>query len=145
MSMQNPSSEIDLAAAATLRKALRRFYSNSARVLREHGLTNERYELLLAVRAATEVGRGGTSGELATELELAQSSLTQLARRALDAGLLRREVSSRDGRVHYLALTDQGEAMLNSAAEQLAPEGHRLLELMGSLRASNERPAERPS
>ena len=126
-------SDAEYAAAATLRAALRRFEKESARVLHGHGLTAERYELLLAVRARTQDGRQTTTAELSDDLQLAHSSMTQLARRAKDAGLLSRRVSNMDGRVRYLALTEEGAAKLAAAATELGPERQRLITLLRAL------------
>ena len=53
------TSPAEYAAAATLRAALRRFGNESARVLNEHGLTTERYELLLAIKARSDNRQSG--------------------------------------------------------------------------------------
>ncbi len=126
-------SHAQYAAAATLRAALRRFQKESARILRGHGLTTERYELLLAIRAMTQSSRQPTTAELSDDLQLAHSSTTQLARRAEDAGLVSRRVSNRDARVRYLTLTDSGEAKLAAAASELGPERQRLIALLRAL------------
>jgi DNA-binding MarR family transcriptional regulator len=123
----------EYASAATLRAALRRFGNESARVLREHGLTTERYELLLAIKARSENRSQATIAHLAEDLHLAPSSMTQLARRAEDAGLLYRGVSREDARVHYLLLTDTGASKLSAAASDLGPERHRLITLLRKL------------
>lgn len=120
-------------SAASLRAALRRFGHESTRILREHGLTPERYELLLAIRARSEDSPDTTIAELADELQLAQSSMTQLARRAEDAGLVYRRVSSGDARVRYLALTEVGSATLAAAAAELGPQRQQLVDMLGAL------------
>lgn len=123
----------EYAAAATLRAALRQFEKESARVLRGQGLTAERYELLLAIRARTQGNTQPTTADVSADLQLAHSSTTQLVRRAKDAGLLSRRVSSVDGRIRYLALTDEGAAKLAVAATQLGPERQRLIALLRAL------------
>jgi DNA-binding MarR family transcriptional regulator len=123
----------EYAAAATLRAAVRRFHKESARILHRHGLTAERYELLLAIKARTQDSLQPTTAELSDDLQLAQSSVTQLTRRAKDAGLLSRRVSSTDGRVRYLALTDTGAAKLAAAASELGPERQRLVAMLRAL------------
>jgi DNA-binding MarR family transcriptional regulator len=103
----------DYQAAAALRSALRAFVQASERTLREHGLTTERYELMLAVKCAGhDAERAATISGLTSILGVAQSSITQLVRRVEDAGLLRREVSPDDARVRYLRLTNRGERQL---------------------------------
>lgn len=135
------TSPTEYAAAAALRAALRRFGNQSTRVLDEHGLTTERYELLLAIKARSDNGAQATTSQLADDLQLAGSSMTQLARRAENAGLLHRRVSSRDGRVHYLLLTEVGAAKLDAAASGLGPERHRLIMLLRALDNAPTNPA----
>jgi DNA-binding MarR family transcriptional regulator len=119
--------------AAEVRAALQSFLRRSEQLTRANGLTSERYQLLLFVKVAGEDGDGATVGELSRRLELAQSSVTQLVRRAEDLGLLRRELSSRDARVHYLRLTDEGERRLAAAVEALRGERERLISLLSRL------------
>jgi DNA-binding MarR family transcriptional regulator len=126
-------SSAEYAAAATLRGALRRFQKESTRILQAHGLTTERYELLLAIKARTQDGGQPTTTDLSNDLQLAQSSTTQLTRRAEDAGLLSRRVSNFDGRVRYLTLSEAGSVKLASAASELGPERQRLITLLRAL------------
>jgi DNA-binding MarR family transcriptional regulator len=113
-------------AAAALRAALRRFSQASDVVLRRHGLTNERYELLLAIKDADQRRRTATVSSLARTLGVAQVSVTQLVRRTEDAGLICREVSVRDARVRHLRLTRLGERRLAGALAELDSERSRL-------------------
>ena len=137
-------SEIDLQAseyraAAQLRAGLRHFLQTSAQVLQAHGLTPERYELLLAIKGAADGSERATVGEVTAALGLAHSSATQLARRAEDAGLLRREVSAHDARVRYLRLTDAGERQLAGAVAELHRERERLAEVVARLPSTAHR------
>jgi DNA-binding MarR family transcriptional regulator len=130
--------KVEVAAAeyrlgAELRRTMLHFVHRSAHVIEAHGLTPERYDLLLAIKGAPDGSQRATIGELASELELAHSSLTQLARRAEDAGLLRREVSRRDARVRYLRLTEQGARQLAGAVADLRPERQRMTEIVQNL------------
>ena len=127
---------VGVRAAADLRANLREFMQASERVLRAHGLTRERYELLLAIKGAPDGSERSTVGQLAELLGVAQSSVTQLVRRAEDAGLLRREVSGSDARVRYLRLTSNGERRLARAVAALGPERERLAEICSRLRSS---------
>jgi DNA-binding MarR family transcriptional regulator len=126
--MADPRQE-DYEDAATLRIALRGFLARSEEVTREHGLTPERYELLLLVKAAPE-GKA-TVGELAKLLSVGQSAATQLVRRAEDAGLVERTISRSDARVHPLRLTPEGERRLASAVAALEAERTTLRALLG--------------
>jgi DNA-binding MarR family transcriptional regulator len=116
--------------AAELRAALQSFLRRSEQLTRANGLTPERYQLLLFVKVADEEGDGATVGDLSRRLELAQSSVTQLVRRAENLGLLTRALSSTDARVHYLRLTDEGERRLAAAVAALSGERERLTSML---------------
>ena len=120
-------------SAAALRAGLRQFSQASERALQQHGLTPERYELLLAIKSTDHDAEGATVSELADVLGVAQSSVTQLVRRVEDAGLLRREVSPNDARVRYLRLTKQGERQLAKAVAALHQERERLATIVSQL------------
>lgn len=120
-------------AAAALRAELRRFDQASEQMLRHHGLTRERYELLLAIKSAESGGPPRTVSELTTALGVAQVSVSQLVRRVEDAGLLTREVSPTDARVRYLKLTKKGERQLARAVLDLAEERARLATVLMDL------------
>lgn len=120
-------------AAAALRAGLREFSQASGQALQRHGLTTERYELLLAIKAAGDSTEHTTVSELTSVLGVAQSSITQLVRRAEDAGLLRREVSGTDARVRYLRLTKRGERQLARAVADLREERAHLASLLTRL------------
>ena len=137
---RQPSPE-EYRSAAALRAGLRTFSRASEQLLAGHGLTPERFELLLAIKAA-ENDEPATVTGLCAALGTAQSSVTQLVRRAEDAGLLRREVSSRDARVRHLQLTAQGERRLGSAVTDLREERARLLAVISRLEFA---PARQPS
>ena len=126
---RNPTPE-EYERAASLRLALQEFLRRSEHVVREHGLTAERYQLLLLIRLAETRGSRATVGDLATSLHLARSTVTQLVRRAENLRLVRRELSDRDARIRYLVLTDEGERRLGRAVAELAEERDRLVELV---------------
>ena len=126
-----PGSEYQ--AAAALRAGLRQFSQASEQVLHKHGLTPERYELLLAIKAAENGEDGTTISELTATLGVAQSSVTQLVRRVEDAGLLSREVSRTDARVRYLRLTKRGERQLAKAVSDLQEERAHLAAILNQL------------
>jgi DNA-binding MarR family transcriptional regulator len=107
-------------AAAAFRVALRRFLARTDQITQAHGLTPERYELLLLIKVADD--GEATVGRLAPKLRIGQSAATQLARRVENAGLIERTVSARDARVHPLRLTAEGERRLAAAVKELAGE-----------------------
>lgn len=120
--------------AGELRRAVQEFVRQTERVARKHGLTTERYQLLLFIKLAARDGAGATVGDLATALHLANSTVTQLVRRAENLRLIRRELSDRDARIRYLRLTEEGERRLAAAVSELGEERARLTELLASKR-----------
>lgn len=130
---RNQPSADQYQAAAALRAELRRFAQASEQVLRRHGLTRERYELLLAIKSAESAGSPATVSDLTAALGVAQVSVSQLVRRVEDAGLLTREVSSVDARVRYLKLTKPGERQLAKSVLDLAGERTKLAAVLAQL------------
>jgi len=120
--MSEPPSVDDVVHVAEFRAALRRFARRSERVARSSGLTPQRYLLLLMIKGAPDGSEQSTVTELAERLQLAQSSVTELVRRAEEAGLIEREQSTDDGRVAHLRLTREGELRLTRSFTDLGPE-----------------------
>jgi len=89
---------------------------------RSAGLTPQRYLLLLMIKGAPDGSEKSTVTALAERLRLAQSTVTELVRRAEEAGLLQREPSRSDGRVAHLYLSPEGERRLGRAVRNLAQE-----------------------
>jgi len=113
MEASPPHSEV--ARVADFRAALRAFLRKSERNARQSGLTAQRYLLLLMIKGAPDGREQSTVTELSDRLQLAQSTVTELVRRAEETGLVRREQSSADGRVAYLRLTEEGDRRLTKA------------------------------
>jgi DNA-binding MarR family transcriptional regulator len=107
---------------AEFRSALRRFLRRSERIARSSGLTPQRYLLLLMIKGAPDGSEQSTVTELSERLQLAQSTVTELVRRAEEVGLVERETSSVDGRVAHLRLTEEGERRLTKSFTTLAAE-----------------------
>jgi DNA-binding MarR family transcriptional regulator len=128
----SPTAE-QAASVAEFRVALRRFLHQTERVARECGLTPRWYLLLLLIKGAPDLSERSTVTELAERLHLAQSSVTELVDRAEQAGLVRREPSTADGRVAYLRLTDEGEERFAEAFQSLASERRALREAIADL------------
>ena len=116
----------DVVNVAQFREALRRFLRRNERVARTSGLTPQRYLLLLMIKGAPDGSEQSTVTELADRLQLAQSTVTELVRRAEEVGLVEREQSASDGRVAYLRLTAEGERRLGRAFTDLADERREL-------------------
>ncbi len=102
----------EAARVAEFRAALRVFLRTTERNARAAGLTPQRYLLLLMIKGAADRSERSTVTELAERLQLAQSTVTELVRRAEEIGLVGREPSAEDGRVAYLRLTAEGERRL---------------------------------
>jgi len=124
-----PSAD-DYRGAAELRGALRRFWRQSEAVMRRHGLTTQRYELLLAAKTSRDGTGRATLGELAERLALAASSITELVARSEALGLVRRELDPSRRRSVFVAVTSEGERRLSAAVDELAGERAALAEIV---------------
>jgi DNA-binding MarR family transcriptional regulator len=118
----------DYVAVAEFRAGLRQFLRRSERIARQAGLTPQRYLLLLMIKGAADGSEQSTVTELAERLQLAQSTVTELVRRAEETGLLGREQSNTDARVVHLRLTPEGSRRLELAYTGLATERSQLRE-----------------
>jgi DNA-binding MarR family transcriptional regulator len=133
MSMITAVDVSDVIAVAEFRAALRQFLRRSERVARRSGLTPQRYLLLLMIKGAPGGSEQSTVTQLSERLQLAQSTVTELVRRAEEAGLLVREQSPTDARVAHLRLSDEGEQRLTRSFTQLATERAQLREAFEQL------------
>src|SRR5256714_11260161 len=124
----------DFSAVADFRAALRQFLRRSERIARQCGLTPQRYLLLLMIKGAANGSEQSTVTELSERLQLAQSTVTELVRRAEESGLLEREQSHTDARVVHLRLTPEGSRRLEAAFTGLATERSQLREAFEHLR-----------
>lgn len=97
---------------AAFRGALRAFLRTSEQIAQENGLTPRRHLLLLMIKGAPDGSETATITDLAQRLRLAQSTVTELVKRAVEAGLVVRERSASDGRIGYLRLSEEGERRL---------------------------------
>ena len=125
----------DYVRVAEFRSALRRFLRRAEKIARAAGLTPQRYLLLLMVKGAPDGGERSTVTELAERLQLAQSTVTELVDRSVEAGLLRREPSENDGRVAHVRLTEEGERRLAQAFSDLESEREHLYGALEQLSA----------
>ena len=126
--------EQEYESVAALRSALRRFAHATELITRAHGLTSQRYDLLVVIRGTSQVS-GPTISELAQRLSLAPHSVTELVMRAEDAGLVRRTEDASDGRLTRVVLSREGDDRLSEAVAALRPERHRLLQLLAEVYA----------
>src|SRR5438067_4436480 len=105
--MAGPLTAEEVARVAEFRAALRQFLRRSERNARGAGLTPQRYLLLLMIKGAADHSEQSTVTELADRLQLAQSTVTELVRRAEETGPLERERPNVDGRSAHLRLTPE--------------------------------------
>lgn len=107
-----------MADAAAFRTALRRFRRRTDTVAAGAGLTSQRYDLLLMIESA-----GGDDGVRLTELcellQMQQTAVTELVKRAEEAGLITRATTDEDRRVSLLRLTADGRSRLLDAFTEL--------------------------
>ena len=118
----------DVVTVAEFRSSLRKFLRRSELVADSCGLTPQRYLLLLAVKGAPDGSQTRTIGDVATDLQLAQSSATELVDRAEASGLVVRMASPHDGRVVRIRLSPTGEERLARAFAALSRDRLQLLE-----------------
>ena len=123
----------DVVAVAEFRTALRRYARRSERVARQYGLTPQRYLLLLMIKGAADGKEQSTVTELADRLQLAQSTVTELVRRAEETGLVTREQSQDDARVAHLRLTPEGDRRLMQSFTEIATERAQLRDAFSHL------------
>jgi DNA-binding MarR family transcriptional regulator len=123
----------DVIALAEFRAALRQFLRRSERVARQSGLTPQRHLLLLMIKGAPGGDEQSTVTQLSQRLQLAQSTVTELVRRAEEAGLIERSQSQRDARVAHLRLTEEGERRLMLAFTELETERAQLRDAFAHL------------
>jgi DNA-binding MarR family transcriptional regulator len=119
-------------SVADLRAALRRFLSVSERAARRHGLTQQRYTLMLMIKGAADGSERSTVTALSERLQLAQSTVTELLVRAEEAGLVARDPSTDDGRVVLFSLTPEGERRLEALFRELRAERDTLARVVGA-------------
>ena len=93
----------ELERIAAFRTELRRFLRRTATVTADAGLTPQRYDLLLMIKAAPDGREQSTVTELCESLQLRQTAVTELVKRAEEAGLVARQQSPRrDGSRHAI-------------------------------------------
>jgi DNA-binding MarR family transcriptional regulator len=107
----------ELARVALFRTELRRFLARTEEASREAGLTPQRYDLLLMVEAAGPSDVRVT--DLCDLLQMKQTAVTELVRRAVESKLLERRGSSGDGRARVLTLTLEGRRRLADVFDAL--------------------------
>ena len=123
----------ELQRAAAFRTALRQFLARTNEVAANAGLTSQRYDLLLAIKTGN--GETSTVSELVKRLSLPQPAVTELVKRAEDAGLIERSVGE-DRRVSVLRLSVTADERLMQAFVALRAERRQLADAMGAVAVS---------
>lgn len=101
----------DFEALARFRFAVRSYLRFSEETVRQHGLTPQHYQLLLALKGVPD-REWASVGELAEQLQLRHHSTVELVDRAQGNGLVRRDEDPDDGRTVRVLLTAEGQRML---------------------------------
>jgi DNA-binding MarR family transcriptional regulator len=123
--------EAELVRVAEFRRALRHVVRRVESVALQAGLTAQRYDLLLMIRAGNGVPLRPT--DLAGLLEMQQTAVTELVKRTEEAGLIERRPSAADGRAWHLHLTPEGERRLMQAFVGLRADREQLVAAMREL------------
>ena len=118
-----------MARAAEFRTALRRFLRRTDAVAAQAGLTPQRYDLLLMIWSHRRRHGAVRMSDLCGLLQLQQTAVTELVKRAEEAGVIERQPSPEDGRVRLLELTEDGEARLLRVFDALREDRSELAEV----------------
>jgi len=119
------------------RHALREFLAFSEAGAREHGLTSQQHQALLAIKAHAGP-EALTISELADLLMIKTHSAVGLVTRLVERGLVERRISSADRRRVQLLLQAEGEAALEAITrknlQELEGVARNLSELLKTVR-----------
>lgn len=108
---QRPVSKQEYVALAEFRHGLRKFLRFSEEAARDHGLTPQQHQLLLAIKGIPDRDWAMVS-ELADRLQLQQHSVVGIIDRSEQANLVMRRAHGEDHRVTEVHLTPAGEQVL---------------------------------
>jgi DNA-binding MarR family transcriptional regulator len=125
--------QAEIEHAASFRAELRRFLARTETATSEAGLTPQRYDLLLAIKSAA--GQA-TISELCNHLQMRQTAVTELVKRAEEAGLVVRTQSTVDRRVVLVSITTEAETRLARGFEALRDDRAALSEALTALKNS---------
>jgi len=101
---------------SSFRYALRRFLAASETISRAAGVTQQQYQVMLAI-AASDNGMVSMS-DLAEQFLLTPHAAVQMVNRLTAAGLAQRTSSDADRRVVIVTLTDRGLTLIDSLSAQ---------------------------
>lgn len=125
----------ELEHAAAFRSEVRRFLARTEAATHEAGLTVQRYDLVLAITAA---GGELTINELCRHLGMRQTAVTELVKRAEEAGLVVRSGSRIDRRVVLVTVTTDAKRRLARTLEAMRADRVGLAETFELLKAALE-------
>ena len=118
---------------AEFRAALRQFLRRTEKTAATHGLTPQRYLLLLMIKGAPDGSQTSTVTTLSAQMHLAQHTVTELVARAERVGLIRRKVNPNDRRIVHLTLTPKGDRLLGASFAELEADRNALRKLIARL------------
>ena len=138
-----PLDDSDYRALSAFRQALRKFLAFSEAAARDHGLTAQQHQAILAIRAWS--GPEPMSiGELADALMIRNHSAVGLVARLQERDLVMREPSAGDRRRVLLRLTPHGKRVLEDISRanlaELRGEVAAFRDLLESLHRLEDRP-----
>jgi DNA-binding MarR family transcriptional regulator len=122
-----------LQRAAAFRTELRQFLRRTDEVTALAGLTSQRYDLLLMLCAAESSAEAVRVTDLCELLHLPQTAVTELVKRADEAGLVERSTLASDGRVSLLRATPEGARRLHEAFVGLRGDRASLVQALAKL------------
>jgi DNA-binding MarR family transcriptional regulator len=125
----------ELEHAAAFGAELRRFLRRTETAVAEAGLTPRRLDLLIVLKTA---GGQATINGLASLLQMRQNAVTELVKRAEEAGVTRRTRSTIDRRVVNVSITPEGERRLRRGLEPLRSERAALAGALAQLGSSGK-------
>jgi DNA-binding MarR family transcriptional regulator len=128
---RNELTDVDYAALADFRYALRQFLAFSERGAASCGLTPQQHQALLAIRGAADANI--SVGYVADRLALKPHSATGLVDRLETLGLVTRRPSPDDGRQALLKLTPKAQTLLQQLSETHREEIVRLRPMLADL------------
>ncbi|MGH6987542.1 MAG: MarR family transcriptional regulator [Caulobacteraceae bacterium] len=118
-----------------LRYELRRFLAASEAISRAAGVTQQQYQVLLAIRACE--GGAISMKEPAEQLLLTPHAAVQMVDRLSAAALAQRRPSQQDRRVVLVSLTTEGAKLIDELArrhfDEILNQGPRLRRTLGQL------------
>jgi len=129
--------QADYVALASYRYALRRFLHFSTERARSAGISQQQYQVLLAIKALP-AGEPPSVGDLAEVMQIRHHSAVGLLDRLKRRGLIKRLADAEDGRRVRVRLSASGERLLNQLAavhrdelRRLGPELVKALQALG--------------